>query len=421
MTSPARHARGLPRRHLLARTTALVALGAVVFTGSAAAAVAQHLRTSVDVADTDRYLDGPRPTVSRGADAGPPSDGFSGRAVNLLVVGTDSRDGANAALAGKVAGMRNDTTMVVHVAADRSRVDVVSIPRDSLVDIPSCRRDDGTRTAALHRHIVNDAFSLGGGSDMNLAAAAACVIRTVEQNTQVPIDASVVVKMDGVADVVEALGGLDICIPERMSSPKAGHLVLDKGWNHFDGTTAIQFLRARTGSGNGLELGSDLSRITRQQQFIDALSAQVRSEHLLAKPVELLHVLDAVAKSLSVSKVLADPKTLLGLAYSLRALGPSDVEHEMVPVRDAPGKADAGRVLWTSAAEPLWAKIRADQPLHGTTGTAPTGGTGRATPGAGASTDPARTTAPTRGGTGPSSPTKSTSGGHGSGTATTCG
>ncbi|MDM7854779.1 LCP family protein [Cellulomonas alba] len=384
MTS-ARHARDLPRRHRALRTTALVATAVVVFTASAAAAVAQHLRSAVDVADTDQFLDGPRPTPlgTGGPHDGPPTDGFGGRAVNLLVIGTDSRDGENAELAGAVAGMRNDTTMVVHVAADRSRVDVVSIPRDSLVDIPSCKRHDGTRSPALARHQFNDAFSLGAGSDQNLASAAACVIRTVEQDTQVPIDASIVVKMDGVADVVGALGGLKICIPEHMESPKAGHLVLDKGWHRFDGRTAIQFLRARTGTGDGLELGSDLSRITRQQQFIDALSAQLRSEHLLAKPVELLHVLDAVARSLSVSRVLADPRTLAGLAYSLRDLGPSAVEHEMVPVVDAPARADAGRVLWTAAAEPLWARIRADRPLHATPRPAGSGGatsTGHATP-----------------------------------------
>lgn len=382
MTS-ARHARDLPRRHRALRATALAATAAVVFTASAAGAVALHLRSTVDVADTDRFLDGPRPTPVGGgaAQEGPPSDGFGGRAVNLLVIGTDSRDGENAKIGGAVAGMRNDTTMVVHVAADRSRVDIVSIPRDSLVDIPSCKRHDGTRSPALVRHQFNDAFSLGAGSDRNLASAAACVIRTVEQATQVPIDASIVVKMDGVADVVKALGGLKICIPERMDSPKAGHLVLEKGWHRFDGRTAIQFLRARTGTGNGLEIGSDLARITRQQQFIDALSAQLRSERLLAKPVELLRVLDAVARSLSVSKVLANPRTLAGLAYSLREIEPSAVEHEMVPVVDAPGKRDAGRVLWTAAAEPLWAKLRADRPLHATPRPAGTSGATSTAPG----------------------------------------
>jgi LCP family protein required for cell wall assembly len=287
-----------------------------------------------------------------------PTDGFDGRAVNVLVVGTDMRDGENADIGGTVGGMHNDTTMVVHVSADRSRVDVVSIPRDSLVDIPSCEHSDGTRSDAVAGHIFNDALAFGGGPDEDLAAGAACVIRTVEQATNVRIDASVVVKMDGVQAVIEELDGVDVCLPERMESDKAGHLVLEKGWNHLDGRTTIQFLRARSGTGNGLELGSDLARIGRQQQLIDALSAKIRSDELLGDPVALLRVLDAVARALSVSPELAGPGTIAGLAYSLRDL--ETVGRQMVPVVDAP---DGNRVLWTEQADDLWWRVRHDKPI----------------------------------------------------------
>jgi LCP family protein required for cell wall assembly len=365
-TAP-RHARGLRAGHRVWRVAALVALGAVAFAGSAVAAVALRLRTSVEVADTAPYLDGPRPPVV--ASVPDPTDGFDGRAVNVLVVGTDMRDGENADIGGTVGGMHNDTTMVVHVSADRSRVDVVSIPRDSLVDIPSCVRADGTRSDAVAGHIFNDALALGGGGAVeDLAAGAACVIRTVEQLTDVRIDASVVVKMDGVQAVIEELKGVDVCLPERMESDKAGHLVLDEGWNHLDGRTAIQFLRARTGTGNGLELGSDLARIGRQQQLIDALSTKVRSDELLGDPVALLRVLDAVARSLSVSPELAGPGTIAGLAYSLRDL--ETVGRQMVPVVDAP---DGNRVLWTDQADELWRRVRHDEPITDEPADEPTG------------------------------------------------
>ncbi|MBT0993818.1 LCP family protein [Cellulomonas sp. DKR-3] len=356
-TNP-RHARTEGAAGRTWRVAALVALTAVALAASTAGAVVLRLRTSVDVADTARFLDGPRPTVAGATGAVDPTDGFDGRAVNLLVVGTDMRDGENADIGGTVGGMHNDTTMVVHVSADRSRVDVVSIPRDSLVDIPSCRRADGTRSAAAPHHIFNDALAFGGGPQEDLAAGAACVITTVEQATDVRIDASVVVKMDGVSAVIDELQGVDLCLPERMESKKAGHLVLDQGWNHLDGRTAIQFLRARSGTGNGLELGSDLARIGRQQQLIDALTAKIRSDELLADPVALLRVLDAVARSLSVSPELADPRTILGLAYSLRDL--DVVGRQMVPVVDAP---DGNRVLWTQEADDLWARIRSDEPI----------------------------------------------------------
>lgn len=351
-----RHARRRRGGGRALRVVGLVAVAAVAFAGTAVATAAVRLRTSVEVADTGRYLDGPRPAVV--ASVPDPTDGFDGRAVNVLVVGTDMRDGENADIGGTVGGMHNDTTMVVHVSADRTRVDVVSIPRDSLLDIPSCERADGTRSEAVTAHIFNDALAFGGGAQEDLAAGAACVIRTVEQATDVRIDASVVVKMDGVQAVIEELDGVDVCLPERMVSEKAGHLEPDAGWNHLDGRTAIQFLRARTGTGNGLEVGSDLARIGRQQQLIDALSAEVRSDELLGDPVALLRVLDAVARSLSVSAELAGPRAVLGLAYSLRDL--EVVGREMVPVADAP---DGNRVVWTDAADDLWARVRHDEPL----------------------------------------------------------
>ncbi|GEL94023.1 LCP family protein [Cellulomonas composti] len=402
----ARHARGPSRRRRGWRVAGLVVVGALAFSCAAVATAAHRLRGSMEVADVDRYLAGPRPTSTTGAGAPVlPSDGFGGRAVNVLVVGTDMRDGENEQIGGPVGGMHNDTTMVVHVSADRTRVSVVSIPRDSLVDIPACLRPDGTSSTAVRAHIFNDALWFGGGPTEDLASGAACVIRTVEQSTGVLIDASVVVKMDGVAAVIDELDGLDLCLPERMESPKAGHLVLDAGWNHLDGRTAIQFLRARTGKGNGLELGSDLARIARQQQMIDALGAQVRSEDLLRDPVELLRVLDAVARSLSVSPALADPRTVLGLAYSLRDL--DVIERVMVPVTEA--RQNRNRVVWTTAADQLWARLLADEPLTDRPTASPrprprasgptvrATPTDRATPTVRATPSPGTTTAPTCG------------------------
>ena len=77
-------------------------------------------------------------------DAPPPDDPFAGKALNILVMGTDYRDAENAAIAGEEEGMRSDTTFVVHVSGDRTRMEVVSIPRDSLVDIPSCNLSNGS-------------------------------------------------------------------------------------------------------------------------------------------------------------------------------------------------------------------------------------------------------------------------------------
>jgi LCP family protein required for cell wall assembly len=237
---------------------------------------------------------------------------------------------------------------------------VVSVPRDSLVDIPSCTLEDGSTTEPRSDEMFNDAFHIGGGDTQNLATAAACTRRTFEQNTGLRTDESVVVKMDGVRDVIDALGGVPMDLPEAMDSPKAG-LHVPAGAQTFDGTTALQFLRARTGTGNGLEMGSDLARIERQQQLIDALAAQVQSTDLLTSPGTLMPVLTSITRSLSISEGLADVRDLAGLALTLRDVDPATLQPVTVPVAEAP--QDRYRVVWTSEAQDLWDRLAADRPL----------------------------------------------------------
>ena len=111
-----------------------------------------------------------------------PDDPNAGQAVNILILGSDQRDGVNAEIGGEVAGMRSDTTMVLHISADRSRVELVSIPRDSLVDIPSCTMTNGKTTRATHG-MFNSAFATGWDNGGDMTSAAACTINTVQQNT----------------------------------------------------------------------------------------------------------------------------------------------------------------------------------------------------------------------------------------------
>lgn len=368
---PARHvrpARGGARRRaarVAAATVGILALGGT----SGAVALYAQVQGGIDAADVDQFLGDDRPAAAQEA----PADGYAGRPLNILVMGTDVRDGENADLAGEVDGMRSDTTMLVHLSADRSRVDVVSVPRDSLVDIPACTLEDGSTTAPRAEQMFNEAFSIGAGDTGNLAAAAACTRRTFELASGLRTDESVVVKMDGVRDVVDALGGVPMDVPEAMDSPKAG-LHVPAGPQTFDGTTALQFLRARTGTGNGLEMGSDLARIERQQQLVDALAAQVQGAGLLADPGTLLPVLTSVTRSLSISEGLADVRDLAGLALTLRDVDPATLQPVTVPVAAAP--QDADRVVWTAQAQDLWDRLAADQPLTGAADAPTAGATG---------------------------------------------
>ncbi|GIG37853.1 LCP family protein [Cellulomonas pakistanensis] len=376
---PVRHSRGVqrPARHVrragagrrVARVAAVTA-GVLALSGTTgAAALYAQVQGSIEAADVDQYLGDDRPEAVEPD----PVDGYAGRPLNILVMGTDVRDGENAALAGETDGMRSDTTLLVHLSADRSRVDVVSVPRDSLVDIPSCTLEDGSTTAPRSDVMFNDAFHIGGGDTENLAAAAACTRLTFEQATGLRTDESVVVKMDGVRDVIDALGGVPMDLPEAMDSPKAG-LHVPAGPQTFDGTTALQFLRARTGTGNGLEMGSDLARIERQQQLIDALAAQVQSTDLLTSPGTLMPVLTSVTRSLSISEGLADVRDLAGLALTLRDVDPATLQPVTVPVTEAP--QDRNRVVWTAAAQDLWDRLAADRPLTGAADGPTAGATG---------------------------------------------
>src|SRR5690606_30257780 len=145
--------------------------------------------------------------------------------------------------------MRSDTTMLLHVSADRSRIEVVSIPRDSLVEIPACTLPDGTESGATYG-MFNSAFTIGGSAQEDLTHAAACTISTLQTLTGVPITNHMVVQMDGVVDVVDALGGVRMCLPEPLvQNPAYGTFELPAGEQTLDGRDSISYLRARHGTG----------------------------------------------------------------------------------------------------------------------------------------------------------------------------
>ncbi|MCR6689564.1 LCP family protein [Cellulomonas sp.] len=357
-TDPARHSRRPRGPRTGVRIAVATLLAVPVFGLTAAWATYAHLQGNLETADdVDEYLGASRPTVATSAD--PLTDGFAGAPLNILVMGVDARDGDNAKFAGYVDGQRSDSTFLVHLPADRSRIDVVSIPRDSLVDIPSCLLADGTETGDRTMTMFNAAFEIGSGPDDDLTTAAACTRRTFEQNSGVRTDEHVVVKMDGVRDVIDVLGGVPFCFPEAMDSDDA-KLHVDAGPRVLDGKTSIAFLRARTGTGWGLWIGSDLGRLDRQHVFLEALTDKVHDDDLLGDPAKLLKVLDRATKSLAVSPGLGDLRTLAGLANGLRGIDGTEIEAITVP-NEPYGKK--GRVVWTAAAEDVWQRIREDRPL----------------------------------------------------------
>lgn len=343
--------------HRAARVAALIVVGALVLVAAGGTAAYLDLKQQIGVSDVSGLVKGPTPSAD-------PDDPFTGRSLNILVLGTDLRGGENTEIAGAGdGGMRSDTTMLVHVSGDRSRMEVVSIPRDSLVDIPACKLPDGSESGATYG-MFNSAFTIGGGAAEDLTYAAACTISTVQTLTGVPVTNHMVVKMDGVVEVVEALGGVRMCLPEPLvQNPAYGRFELPAGEQTLDGRQAIGFLRARHGTGLGLEQGSDLTRIDRQQAFVDALVRQVLDQNVVTNSPRLYRTIEAVLRAISADPGLADPAALAGLAFSIRDIDPSEIVFTELPLVAAP--TDPNRVVWTADATAIWQRLAADEPPPG--------------------------------------------------------
>lgn len=266
-----------------------------------------------------------------------------GDAVNVLVIGSDSRAGKNSAY-GDAAGARSDTILVMHIAAGGDRATGVSLPRDSIVRIPACRV--GGRTIPAHRGMINASFNAGG---------AACTWKTVEATTGIHLDHFVQIDFAGFQTMVDALGGIDVDLPRPVHDTDA-HLNLPAGHQHLDGRQALAYVRARHAFGDG----SDLGRIKRQQRFMAAMIRKATSTDLLTSPVALYRFLDAATDSMTTDSGLGIGE-MRRLATGLSGVGSGDVRFVTVP--NHPWPADPNRVRWTQPqASHLFQRIKTDRP-----------------------------------------------------------
>jgi LCP family protein required for cell wall assembly len=354
--------------------TAVVLFGAS-FVGALAARLQSNI-TTVDIAG----LVGPPPAASS-SPAGPaePGDPGAGRAMNILVIGSDQRDTAqDAAIGDADNGHASDTTIVLHLAADRSRVELVSIPRDSLVAIPACKGFNGRTSKPQGQAMFNKAFATGWQLGKDTASAAACTWSTVQANTGLTIDHAVVVDFAGFQAMIDAIGGVDICIPRPLDDPQYTGLHLGAGQQVLDGRTALQLARARHGNiSNG---GGDLARLGNQQRLLAAVANQVLSADVLANPAKITGFLSAATASLTVDSGL-NLVGMTGLAYGMRSVRAGDITLMTIPT--APWPQDHNRLVWAPQAVDVWANLVADEPIVRPDGTlSPAPGSGSPSPGA---------------------------------------
>jgi len=271
--------------------------------------------------------------------------------VNILVIGSDTRDLGGIKGFGTTAGARSDTTLIVHLSGDRRSAIVVSVPRDSMTHAPRDCKNPNSAVADGPIRQWNANFSLGGP---------ACLIRTVEGTTDIFIDHFMVVNFVGFKSMVEALGSVEVCTPTAINDPESG-LRLPAGRSSISGDKALSFVRARYNVGND---ASDLGRIGRQQAFLSSMVQEATSSNLLLRPDKLFRFLDAATKSLTTDPPLANLNALREVAQSVVGLKSSQVRFVTVPTEAYP--PDHNRVQWTPAADALWEAIKKDAPLPGT-------------------------------------------------------
>ncbi|WP_128377169.1 LCP family protein [Streptomyces cavernae] len=302
---------------------------AVLILGAAGvgAWIYQNLDGNIQAADLDNKLGEDRP-----ANLSPGSK-------NILVVGSDSREGANAEYGKDLTTMQSDTLMVLHVPADRKWATVVSFPRDSWVVLPECDRGNGTKSAPHHAKI-NEAFAIGGTSG-KVADAAACTIKTVEASTGLRIDHFMSVDFQGFKGMVNALGGIEVC-PEQAIRDKKARLNLQAGCQTIKDEKALGYVRTRYSVGDG----SDIGRIGRQQEFMEALAAKAQTK--LTSPNSLYGFLDSATKSLTTDQELAGIKQLYGLASELKGIPRDRLTFVTVPnyPREADVVTDKANIVW---------------------------------------------------------------------------
>ncbi|WP_030846631.1 LCP family protein [Streptomyces sp. NRRL F-4474] len=290
--------------------------------------------------------------------AGAGTGGFKkDQAINILVIGTDKRSGAgNEGYGDKDSVGHADTTILFHIAKDRSNATALSIPRDLITNIPDCptKQPDGTTKTVRGAKGVRFNTSLGQeGRD------AGCTMRTVKDLTGIEVDNFMMVDFNAVKTLSTAVGGVPVCLDKAVDDEDS-KLKLPQGEHRLEGEQALAFVRTRHAFGNE----SDLDRIKTQQQFLGSMMREMKSKETLTSPKKFFSLAEAATKSLTVDQGLGSIDKLTDLAGELKDIDLKNITFTTLPVLDNPAeKVKATVVVNQALAEPLLQMIRGDVSL----------------------------------------------------------
>jgi LCP family protein required for cell wall assembly len=286
----------------------------------------------------------------------PPADP---KAENILLIGSDTRVGVNGQIGGTgvtggtaIGGARSDTIILMHIAPGAHEVDVISIPRDSVVPILGCTPEGGTpgqnAEPSYDVEQVNATYAYGGPG---------CLWETIEQTTGIHINDFVELTFSGFEAVINQLGGVDVCLPEAVDDPTS-NLNLSAGIHHVQGPEALAFWRSR----ENLGMGTDPQRIQRDQFLMASLFQGIEHSSLLKSPTTMLSIIDTLT---SQHDIVTDsgmtPGVMLRLGEDLRGLKGDSVQFVTVPWTTYSGNAQwinssespsSGNVNWVQWVQP---------------------------------------------------------------------
>jgi LCP family protein required for cell wall assembly len=283
------------------------------------------------------------------------ADPFGRVPINILVIGSDTRSSAaNCKLGGDChtgPAANADVEMLVHVSADRSNITAMSIPRDTVTDLPGCKNTKTGAAVGARYGQINGTLTYGPG----------CTVAAVHQLTGVPIDHFVMVDFAGVISMSDSVGGVQVCVSDNVYDPYS-HLKLAKGKHTLKGLAALEFVRSRHGFGDG----SDLGRTVSQHLFLSAMIRKFKSAGTLTDPTAVYNLADAATKALTVDTGLGTVKKLIGLAADLDKVPTKRMTFTTMQTGADP--ANANRVVPAAAAKSLFATIANDQSLTSSSG-----------------------------------------------------